>query len=145
MWYTHFDENQVWVLLPKALFEEPESGEEVLRQGDPPRALHRDIGNACVEGDQADLTGCWPYGASQISPKSRDTETGLAGLSSPGFTAPSSLRPRSSPQVDTPPVARLLSPGAPPIESCVDLVNCDPEINKAPKAPGPRTWAPAAV
>lgn len=31
----HFDENQVWVLPPKALFGVPESGEEVLRKGDP--------------------------------------------------------------------------------------------------------------
>lgn len=44
MWCRHFDENQVWVLLPKALFEEPESGEEALRERDPQKHSSRTLG-----------------------------------------------------------------------------------------------------
>lgn len=40
----HFDENQVWVLLLKALFEEPESGEEALRERDPQKHSSRTLG-----------------------------------------------------------------------------------------------------
>lgn len=58
-------------MLPEALFEEPGSGEEVLREGDPPRALHRDTARPCDEGDRVDLTGCWLCGASRVSPESR--------------------------------------------------------------------------
>lgn len=62
----------------------PESEEAVLREGDPREHTTGTLGVPPGECDWVDLTGGLFYGASQISPKSREKEASPAGYFSPG-------------------------------------------------------------